>query len=148
MRVTGGGNAQFATGVIQNWQAQATRWADGSVTGRFSATARVPAGQNQLPFDFDWQFDVDLDCLAVDGDQAWMSGKVTRIRKVDTPFPFALDVGTDFMFITSDRNAAPDVPPGIYGPAAAFGTTDCQDKPVGGALPPVVLHGGFTIHRR
>ena len=64
-RVTGGGTAQFPTGVIQNISAHATAWADGNVTGQFSAHGRIPPGQNQLPFDLDWEFDVEIECVAL-----------------------------------------------------------------------------------
>ena len=145
-RVAGGGSAHFPTGVIQNLRAHATEWADGSVTGQFSVHARVPKGQNQLPFDFEWEFDVEIDCLAVSGGQAWMGGLVTRIKKLDSPFPFPVDVGSTVIFVTKDRHADPSIPPGAFGPAGAFGTSDCRDMPAPPPLAPgAVITGGVTI---
>ena len=148
-RVAGGGSAHFPTGVIQSLRAHATEWADGSVTGQFSAHARVPSGQNELPFDFEWEFDVEIDCLATAGGQAWMGGLVTRIKKVDTPFPLSIDVGSTVIFVTKDRHADPSIPPGAFGPAGAFGTSDCRDMPSPPPLAPgAVINGGFTITQK
>lgn len=148
-RVTGGGSAHFPTGVIQSIHAHATEWADGNVTGQFSAHGRIPDGQNQLPFDLDWEFDVEIDCLAVSGGQAWMGGIVTRVKKLDVPGPFPLGLGSTMIFVTRDRHADPALPPGFFGPAGAFGTADCRDMPAAPPLPPgAVINGGFTIHQK
>jgi hypothetical protein len=148
-RVAGGGSAHFPTGVLQNVRAHATEWADGSVTGLFSAHARVRDGQSTIPIDFDWEFDVEIDCLKVSGGQAWMGGTVTRMKKLKVPGPFPATVGTPIIFVTKDRNADPSIPPGFFGPAGAFGTDNCQDMPEPPPLAPgAVITGGFTIMQR
>jgi len=148
-RVTGGGGAHFPTGVIQNLRAQVTEWANGSVTGIFSAHGRVAPGQNTLPFDFDWEFDMTVDCLATNGEQAWMAGTVTRVKKLNVPGPFPVFLGAPLMFVVKDRHADPALPPGFFGPPAAFGTADCNDMP---PTPPIApgakITGGFTIHTK
>lgn len=148
-RVSGGGTAHFTTGILQSLRAHATEWADGSVTGLFSVHGRIPDGQNRIPFDFDWEFDVEIDCLAVSGGQAWMGGTVTRMKKLDVPGPFPIALGTPFIFVTKDRRADPSILPGSFGPADAYESDDCRDMPPTPPLQPgTMVRGGFTITQR
>lgn len=147
--VTGGGSAHHANGIVQNVRVNATQWADGTVEGEWSFHSRNPDGRTTLPFDLDLEIVAEVDCLAIDGGLAWMSGSLTHIKKATTPGPFPFQVGDPFVAQVRDRHADPGLGDGFFGPAAVWGTADCADKPAAPPLPPSSkINGGFTIHVR
>ena len=146
-QVNGGGTGHLPNGLIQQVHVQAQGWADGSARGSVAISARVPPGQNSLPFDVNFGWTADIDCLTVSGGLAWMSGTVSSTRNQAFPGPLPVAIGDPVMAVVRDKNADPSLPPGFFSPAAVFGTTDCRDTP---DVPPlaegIVLHGVFSIH--
>jgi hypothetical protein len=146
-RVTGGGSGHLPNGMIQNVRAQVEGWEGGAAEGSFAIHARFPPGQNELPFDVNFEWRADVDCLTISGGLAWMSGTVSYIRNQAFPGPLPFAEGDPVMAVVRDKNADPSLPPGFFGPAAVFGTADCRDTPdVPPLLPGVVINGVFTIH--
>jgi hypothetical protein len=142
--VVGSSSVEFVTGIEQRVRLIASRWPDGSVRGRFAGKVTFPSGIPVCPEGCTWTFEVDLDCLVVDGDQAWLGGQVSEVK--NAPFPIFAP-GDDFIITLADGPVV--VGEGAYGPAGAFGTSNCADKPGVPPLAPIAeLEGKYKIFER
>ncbi len=112
---------------------------DGSVGGTVKFSSRIPPGRDDINFPGDWWAETEIDCLQVVGNTAWMSGEIVRTR-TDSPLGPAL---RDVAMLVVQDNGANAVDVVDVGPAAAFGATDCNDRPA--FFPGSFTDGNVTI---
>ena len=148
VRVTAGGAAfDPGTNQLNNGRANVTRYADGTVEGEFALRGRIPKGQNELELDLEFDVVAEADCLEVDGNMIWISGRLSKVRRFDIPGIPPQVPGDPLMAVVIDNGPADDL--GFFNVPAAFGVEDCTGRPPFPDVPGIEpVRGNWTVHRR
>lgn len=127
--VRGGGlfeaNIENRSGWIYNISVNASVGPGGEARGSILLRSRTAPGITTIPVDVDWWAMIEVDCLEVEGNMAWVGGTVIASR---TESLFGPPPGGDGVLIIQDNGPGP-VDVANIGPAAMFGAVDCRDRP-------------------
>jgi hypothetical protein len=99
---TGGGTAEELD-ATSTFTFNAVQHKNGTVNGHLVYHFRA----------FDISIHMDIDCLAVTGNRAVLSGKVTKVSGDTEPFPF-IYVGQDGVFQVEDNGEGGGAPPDLF----------------------------------
>jgi hypothetical protein len=95
---TGSGHMVRPDGTFRSFSFSATKRADGTVTGEVQLNSRS----------FDVFVHISVDCLRVDGNTAYMSGRITHVSDPEQGF-----VGELNRWAVQDNGEGPDAPPDL-----------------------------------
>jgi hypothetical protein len=115
---------------IYNFAIHAERSSDGSANGSITMVSHIPPGSNEDGVALDWWFEIEVDCLEVEGDMAWMTGPVVRARTDSPVGPGTGGSGAGGLGLVMVRDMGPGNGDWInVGPPSFYGAEDCRDKP-------------------
>ncbi|MEZ4416904.1 MAG: hypothetical protein R3E10_14230 [Gemmatimonadota bacterium] len=146
--VTGGGSGMVEnTGLLTTGRVNVRQATDGTISGEFEFHSRFPQGQDVDGQATEVHIVAEADCMIVEGNTAWISGKMTKIKKFDFPAPVPPQLGNPYMTIVEVRG--PSDAGAWFSPPRFVGAVDCNDRPPIPALPPTGrINGAYTIHAR
>jgi hypothetical protein len=131
---TGSGHMVRPDGTFRSFSFAATKRADGTVTGEVQLNSRS----------FDVFVHISVDCLRVDGNIAYMSGRITHVSDPEQGF-----VGELNRWAVQDNGEGPDAPPDLVSSIPENpGNTDpktCEDDNSDRPITRVVQRGNVQV---